>query len=435
MKRIRIAILALCLPCLTHAQDHVIANGTTSVLPELHGDKPFLDRDLQTALKLFNGQNAFDMRDRSVGVVERSLPSNMRSRGDGGLVAEGVVLRTEAFITPDKSGVVTVLTVLPTVILREPSGFPPPAPSNTSASRRRLPPNALPPPPIPPRPAGSTLRFAMAGGTVYFDDNNGAKVRQAGVRYPAPGESLIFFSDTISGDHTDPPSSVLRLTGACSLQDNACLSIDGSPIHSDALTAGIPGGLAAAQAYNIANAPIADNTEEGIRGLASSLEVHYNLGQGSLRAVSGPEIDMPPFTPANADTAFLRARILKSDASLTVGALGLIMTATAGIEKVYAGTLPSGKTLDIVQRGGLLWKSSSILLSAFTATQQPLVDGGTYYLAVGRTIDNRWELLYAWRIVNDQVFAMDRPRSLPFSLDAACYWKSTDTFLKAHGLH
>jgi len=427
--------MALFLPCITHGQDHVIANATTSVLPELHGDKPFLDRDLQTALKQFNGQNALDMRDRSVGIVERALPSNMRSRGDGGLVAEGVVLRTEAFITPDKNGIVTVLTVLPTVILREPSGFPPPAPSSTSASRRRLPANALPPPPIPPRPAGSTLRFAMAGGIVYFDDNNGATVRQAGVRYPAPGESLIFFSDTISGDHIDPPSSVLRLTGACALQDNACLSIDGNPAHSDALTAGIPGGLAAAQAYNMAGAPIADNTQEGIRGLASVLETRYNLGQGSLRAVPDPEIDMPPFTPANADTAVLRAHILKSDASLTVGALGLVMTATAGIEKVYAGALPGGKTLDIVQRGGLLWKSNTTLLSAFASTQQPLVDGATYYLAVGRTSDNRWELQSAWRIVDDQVFAMDRPRSLPFSGDTTFYWKSTDAFLKAHGLH
>lgn len=274
----------------------------------------------------------------------------------------------------------------------------------------------------------------MAGGTVYFDDNNGATLRQPGVRYPAPGESLIFFSE-LMGNAGDPPTSVLRLTGACALQAQSCQSIDGSPAHSDALTTGIPGGIAAAQAYNLAGAPIADNTQEGIRGLASSLEGRYNLGQGNLRAVPGPELDMPPFTPASEGKAFLCVHILKSDASLTVGALGLVMMATAAIEKVYAGTLPSGKTLDIVQRGGFLWKNNTTLISALASTQQPLVDGGTYYLTVGRTSDNRWELQSAWRIVDDQVFAMDRPRGLPFTPDATFYWKSTNAFLKTHGLH
>lgn len=430
MKRIRIGLMALFLPCLMHAQDHVIANGTTSVLPELHGDKPFLDRDLQIALRQFNGQNSMDMRDRSLGVVDRALPNHLSSRGQAALIAEGVVLHTEAYVAPDKNSVVTVLTVLPTVILREPSGFPP-APPGASAGRRSTP----APLPLPPRPAGSTLRFAMEGGTVYFDDNNGANVRQSGVRYPAPGESLVFFADTMGGNASDPPSSVLRLTGACGLQGQTCLSIDGNPAHSDALTAGIPGGLAAAQAYNVAGAPIAAATSEGIQGLASLLETRYNLGQGRLRDLSGPEVDMPPFAPATAEQTFLRVRILKSDSSLTVGGLGIVMTATAGIEKAYARTAPGGETLDIVQRGGLLWKNSTTLLSALTATQQPLVDGATYYVAIGRTTDNRWELQYAWRIVNDHVYAMDRPRSLQLSHDATFYWKSTDAFLKAHGLH
>lgn len=422
--------MALFLPCLLHAQDHVIANGTSSVLPELHGDKPFLDRDLQIALRQFNGQNSMDMRDRSLGVVDRVLPNTLNSRGQAALIAEGVVLHTEAYITPDKNGVVTVFTVLPTVILREPSGFPP-APPGAPANRRRTP-AALP---TPPRPAGSTLRLAMPGGTVYFDDNNGATVRQSGVRYPAPGESLVFFAETMGGSAGDPPSSVLRLTAACALQDQACLSIDGNPAHSDALTAGIPGGLAAALAYNNAGAPIADGTSEGVRGLASSLEVRYNLGQGRLLDLPGPEVVMPPFAPARESETFLRVRILKNDASVTVGGLGIVMTATAAIETSYTGAVPGGKTLDIVQRGGLLWKNNNTLLSALTASQQPLVEGGTYFVAIGRTIDNRWELQYAWRIVNDQVFAMDRPRSLPLAHDATFYWKTTDTFLKAHGLH
>lgn len=434
MTRLCIAILAVCLPCLMHAQDAVIANGTTSVIPELHGDKPFLDRDLQNGLRQFNGQNTLGSLTRSVGVVDRTIPSSMVSHRQPSLIAEGVVLHTEAYITPDKNGMVTILTVLPTLILRQPNGYPPPPPSAPPAPRLPLGQHRTPPPPIPPRPAASTLRVALAGGTVYFDDNNGATLRQPGIRYPAPGESLIVFAE-LMGNAGDPPTSVLRLLDACSLHDNACASIDGNPNHSDALAQAIPDSMDAAAAYNVANAPIADTASEGVRGLASSLEGRYNLGQGSLRNVPGPEISMPPFAAASENEAFLRVHILKSDATLTVGALGVVMTATAAIDKVYAGTLPSGKTLDIVQRGGFLWKNNTTLLSALASTQQPLVDGGTYYLAVGRTTDNRWELQYAWRVINDKVFAMDRPRGLTYTPTSAFYWKSTNDFLKQHGLH
>ncbi len=74
------------------------------------------------------------------------------------------------------------------------------------------------------------------------------------------------------------------------------------------------------------------------------------------------------------------------------------------------------------------------MLPALTATQQPLVEGGVYFLTVGRTSDNRWELRAAWRIVEDQVFGLDRPRNMVTAHDGGSYWKTTGLFLKAHGL-
>lgn len=431
VKRFHIFVIAFVMPFVALAQDHVLGSGSQSVIPELRGDRHNIDRDLQIALRVFNGQNALDMRNRSVGVVDRPISLNLRANAVNSVTAEGVVLRTDAYLAPDKNGMVTVLTVLPTVILRAPAGFPSSSVvSNRFSGGHR---SEIAPAPSPP-PQGSILRFVMAGGTVYFDDNNGATLRQPGVRYPAPGENLVFFGETIGGGPTEPTSAVLLLKNACAPQGRACASIDGSAISSDALATNLSGGMATIQAYNATGAAIADYAQEGIRGLAPLLEGHYNLGQGDLRRLSGPEIEMPPFTPAEADQAFVRAHILRSDANLTTGGLGVVTTSVAAVQKVYQGTTPRERTMDIVQRGGLLWKDSNVVLAALTAAQQPLAEGGDYFLTVGRTNDNRWELRAAWRIVDDQVFALDRPRAMAISRDGGLYWKSTALFLKSHGL-
>lgn len=430
VKRFHIFVIAFVMPFVALAQDHVQGSGYKSVIPELRGDRVNIDRDLQVALRTFIGQNSLDMRNRSVGVVDRSIAGSLRTNASTDLIAEGVVLRTDAYLAPDKNSVVTVLTVLPTVILKTPAGFPSPSvASNRSSGRHR---DALPAPPPPPQ--GSTLRFAMAGGTVYFDDNNGATVRQPGVRYPGPGENLVFFGETIVGGPTDPPSAVLLLKSACSPQDHTCASIDGSAVNSDALMARLPYGMTTVGAYNATGAAIADASREGVRGWAASLEGHYNVGQGDIRRLSGPEIDMPPFTPSATDESFVRVHILRSDANLTTGGLGVVTNSVAAVNKVYQGMRPRERTIDITQRGGLLWKDGSVVMAALTPTQQPLVEGGDYFLTLGRTDDNRWELRTAWRIVDDQVFALDRPRSMAISRDGSSYWKSTAVFLKTHGL-
>jgi len=430
VKRFHICVIAFVMPFVTLAQDHVPGSGYQSVIPELRSDRYNIDRDLQIALRAFNGQNALGMNNRSVGVVDRSISLNLRTNAVSDVIAEGVVLRTDAYLAPDKNGMVTVLTVLPAVILRAPAGFPSPSVVSNRLSGRR---NEMVPAPSP-SPQGSILRFAMAGGTIYFDDNNGATLRQPGVRYPAPGENLVFFGETIGGGPTEPSSAVLLLKNACAPQGRACASIDGSAISSDALATNLSGSMATVQAYSATGAAIADPTREGVRGLAPLLEGHYNLGQGDLRRLSGPEIAMPPFTPAEADQSVVRAHILRSDANLTTGGLGVITTSVAAVEKVYQGTTPRERTMDIVQRGGLLWKDSSVVLAALTTAQQPLVEGGDYFLTLGRTNDNRWELRAAWRIVDDQVFALDRPRGMAISRDGGSYWKSTALFLKSHGL-
>ncbi|MEZ2347804.1 hypothetical protein [Terriglobus sp. RCC_193] len=432
MKRFHICVIAFVMPFVALAQDHVTGSGYQSVIPELRGDRLNIDRDLQIALRTFNGQNSLDMNNRSVGVVDRSIAGSLRTNASTDVIAEGVVLRTDAYLAPDKNSMVTVLTVLPTVILRAPAGFPnSPTMSNRSSGRHR---EVIPAAPPPPPPPGSALRFALAGGTVYFDDNNGATVRQTGVRYPGPGENLVFFGQTIVGSPTEPPSAVLLLKSACAPQENTCASIDGNPIHSDELTARVHGGMATVKAYNATGAAIADSVREGIRGWAASLEGHYNVGQGDIRRLPGPEIDMPPFTPSSTDESFVRAHILRSDANITTGGLGIVTDSVAAVDKVYQGMKPRERTIDITQRGGLLWKDSRVVLTALTATQQPLVEGGDYFLTVGRTNDNRWELRAAWRIIDDQVFVLDRPRGMAISRDGGSYWKSTALFLKSHGL-
>ncbi|WP_047491876.1 hypothetical protein [Terriglobus sp. TAA 43] len=431
MKRFHIFVIALVMPFVALAQDHVLGSASKSVIPELRGDRHNLDRDLQIALRTFSGQNSLDMRNRSVGVVDRPIAGTLHTNASTDVIAEGVVLRTDAYLAPDKNSMVTILTVLPTVILKAPAGFPnSPTGSNRSSVRHRDVLPAAPPPPS----QGSTLRFALAGGTVYFDDNNGATVRQTGVRYPGPGENLVFFGQTIVGGPSDPPSAVLLLRSACSPQDHTCASIDGNVANSDALMARLPYGIATVQAYNATGAAIADASREGIRGWAASLEVHYNVGQGDIRKLSGPEIDIPPFTPSAMDESFVRAHILRSDAHLTTGGLGVVTNSVAAVDKVYQGLQPRERTIDVTQRGGLLWKDSSVVMAALTPTQQPLVEGGDYFLTVGRTLDNRWELRAAWRVVDDQVFALDRPRSVAVSHDGGSYWKSTALFLKSHGL-
>lgn len=430
VRRFHIFVIAFVMPFVALAQDHVSGSGYNSVIPELRGDRLNIDRDLQVALRTFNGQNSLDMRNRSVGVVDRPIAGSLHTNASADLIAEGVVLRTDAYLAPDKNSVVTVLTVLPTVILREPAGFPNSSGvPNRSTTRHRDVLSAAAPP-----PQGSTLRFAMAGGTVYFDDNNGATVRQTAVRYPGPGENLVFFGQTIVGGPTDPPSAVLLLRSACSPQDRTCASIDGNAVNSDALMARLPYGMSTVQAYNATGAAIADASREGIRGWAASLEVHYNVGQGDIRRLVGPEIDMPPFAPSTMDESFVRAHILRSDANLTMGGLGVVTNSVAAVDKVYQGLRPREGTMDITQRGGLLWKDGTGMLAALTPTQQQLVEGGDYFLTVGRTLDNRWELRAAWRVVDDQVFAMDRPRSVAISHDGGAYWKSTALFLKSHGL-
>ena len=417
------------LPLAAQVQGHVSGAGDNSVIPVLRGERPTLDRDLQMALQLFNGQNALDMRSRTVGVVEQELPDSLLQQSDDDLndfIAEGVVLRTDAYLAPDHTGMVTVLTVLPTAILRSPPSFPPPV----ARQARRGPFVPIPPP----RPAGSTLRFAMAGGTVYFDDNNGATLRQAGVRYPGPGESLLLFGETIGGEHGQPGSSVLQLTAACAMQGATCTSIDGDPVSSDMLTDQVPGGMTTAHAYDAAGAPIADRSHEGIRGVAGVLEGRYNLGQGDVRLLAGPEIALPPFMPAAADEIVVRARVLSSDATLTLGGLGVVTRSIAAVDKLYSGTLPGERTLDITQRGGLLWKDDSTVLAAMSPAQQPLVEGGDYFLQVGRTSDNRWELRAAWRVVDDEVFALDRSRASAITRDGSSHWESTAEFLRAHGV-
>jgi hypothetical protein len=424
-----IGAVACVLPLVAQAQAHVSGSGDRSVIPVLRGERPTLDRDLQMALQLFNGQNALDMRSRTVGVVERELPDSLLQQSDDDFnefIAEGVVLRTDAYLAPDRTGMVTVLTVLPTAILRSPPSFPPPA-----ARQVRRGPFV---PIQPPRPSGSTLRFAMAGGRVYFDDNNGATLRQAGVRYPGPGESLLFFGQTIGGENGQPGSSVLQLTAACAMQGATCTSIDGDPVSSDMLTDQVPGGMTTAHAYDAAGAPIADRSREGMRGVAGSVESHYNLGQGDVRLLAGPEIAMPPFVPAAANETVVRAHVLSSDATLTLGGLGVVTRSIAAVDKLYSGALPGERTLDITQRGGLLWKDGSTVLAALNPSQQQLVEGGDYFLTVGRTSDNRWELRAAWRVIDDEVFALDRSRTMAVTQDGSLHWVSTAAFLKAHGV-
>ena len=213
------------------------------------------------------------------------------------------------------------------------------------------------------------------------------------------------------------------------------MSIDGNAMNSDALAARIPGGLDTALAFNLAGAAIASPTREGIRGLAGSLEGRYNLGVGDLRKQPGPEIPMTiPFAPATADETFVRAHVLESDASLTLGGLGVVTHTLVGVDRVLMGPLPKEHTIDIVQRGGLLRKDDGTVLSALTAAEYPLVEGGDYFLTVGRTSDNRWELRSAWRVIHDQVFSLDRARVQMVSRDGTSYWKSTDAFLKTLGV-
>ena len=423
-------LCAALLPAVALEQDHVAAGATESVLPELRGDRPMPDRDLALALRLFNGQNVLDNKDRTVGMVDRAVPLSLHPRGgQTAVIAEGVVLRTDAFLAPDLGGMVTVLTVLPSTMLTMPAWFPP------AAQRTAAPRKGSFVPVVPPRPTGSTLRFALAGGTVYFDDNNGAKVRQTGVRYPAAGEALVFFGETIQGeDRSQPPSSVLLLAGACSLQGQRCMSIDGSATVSDALAAQVPGGMVTAEAFSFAGAAIANPNREGIRGVAGSLEGRYNLGIGDLRKQAGPEIPMTPFAPATADETFVRAHVLETDAALTLGGLGVVTHTLVGVDRMLMGAMPKEHTIDVTQRGGLLWKDSGIVLPALLPAQYPLVEGGDYFLTVGRTSDNRWELRSAWRVVDDQVFSLDRLRTQVVARERTTYWKSTADFLKTLGM-
>ena len=150
-------VFALALSLAVRAQDHVTATSADSFLPELRGDRPAPDRDLAMALQLFNGQNVLN-RDRSVGVFDRPLAPSLRPLGGPqAFIAEGVVLRSDAFLAPDLNGVVTVLTVMPSAILAMPQWYPPPA-------VRSLPPRrGLVPPTLPPRPPATTLRFVLAG--------------------------------------------------------------------------------------------------------------------------------------------------------------------------------------------------------------------------------------------------------------------------------
>jgi hypothetical protein len=432
MPRLLFAMLcALLLPAVGLGQDHVTATATDSVLPGLHGDRPPPDRDLAIAFRLFNGQSALNSRDRSLGVVERVLPLSLRPRvGASTVIAEGVVLRTDAFLAPDLNGMITVLTVLPSAMLAMPGNYPAAAQAGP-ASRRRAPASAAAP-----RPAGTTLRFALAGGTIYFDDNNGADVRQAGVRYPAPGEALIFFGETIAADDSArTPSSVLLLTGACAPQGQQCSSIDGNPLTSDALTTAVPNGLRTAAAFSLAGAPIADAESEGVRGLGASVEARYNLGIGDLRALDGPEIFMPPFAAATADELLVRGHILQNEADLTVGGLGVVTVSTVAVDRTLVGTGPKERTMSVTQRGGLLWKDSSVILPALFPAQYPLAEGGDYFLAMGHTSDNRWELRSAWRVVGDRIFSLDRPRTQLFLRNDNAYSMSVDAFLRKLGLH
>ncbi len=328
----------------------------------------------------------------------------------------------DALPDADRTGVVTVITVLPSAILQMPANYPP---GSVTGQRR---PGQQPQQGPPQTP--STLRFVLAGGAIYFDENNGLAVQQSGVNYPGAGDSLVFFGKTLPQDN----SSVLILTNACALMDGHCVSIDGNPMLSDTLTAQLPGGLTTAEAFSMVGAPVADSTDEGVRGLAQQLEGRYNLGIGDVRQHAGPEIPMlRQYTPASLYETVVRAQVLSTEATITVGGGGIVSHSVVSVEQVLSS--PEGgqraRTMEVTERGGFLRASEDEVMAAFAPAQMPLVAGGDYYLALGLTSDNRWELRASWRIVGDEVFAMDRLRTAARTRNQGSYWQTTEDFLQA----
>jgi hypothetical protein len=409
-------------------QEHVSSTVDDFSLPAISSDA-IPDADLRPALRYFNGQHSVDGI-HPPGMTDRMLPVSLGHISGRGpvqpIVVEGVVLRSDAYLTPDRTGVATVITVLPSAILQMPANYP--SGAIPGPRRGQQPPagaNQQGPPQTP-----STLRFVLAGGAIYFDENNGLAVQQSGVNYPGAGDSLVFFGETLPQDN----SATLILTGACALMDGHCVSIDGNPTLSDALTARLPGGLATAEAFSMVGAPVADATDEGVRGLAQQLEGRYNLGIGDVRRLAGPEIPMlRQYTPASLYETVVRAQVLNTEATLTVGGGSIVSHSVVSVEQVLASPEggPRARTMEVTERGGFLRASEDEVMAAFTPAQMPLVAGGDYYLALGLTSDNRWELRASWRIVGDEVFAMDRLRTAARTRSQGSYWQTTEDFLQA----
>ncbi len=401
------------------AQDKVVAGGFAESLPVLRQDnRPVADADLLPVLSLLNGQHALD-RVRPPGVTPVSLPDAMGSaiRGNAAVVVVGTVMRTEAVLTPDRTGMATVLTVMPSAILQ---GAPTTATSGAAARRRVRVLGGGPAPPPPPQARVSgpllSLRFVLAGGTIFFDDNNGMMVRQTGVRYAAPGTELVLAGAQTNG------STALLLQAACALRQGRCESIDGNPLTNDAISAGLPGGLAAAQAFSVAGAPVASADRTGVRGLARYFEDRYRLRAGDLRAY--PDVVVPlrePFVPAEADALLVRAEVRQGESALLTDGTGVVTTSLVAVTKTIwtSGAPVRARTLDVVQRGGLLRKPDGSMLGALEEKERPLVEGGDYFLSLGRTEDNRWELRQAWCVVDGKVFAMDAPRTVALGASAS----------------
>lgn len=411
------------------AQDRVVANlGQEDQLPVLRqDDRPVADADLLPVLTMLNGQHSLD-RVRPPGVTVVGVPNRMGAtlQGRSLVVTVGVVLRTEAVMTPDRAGMATVLTVLPSAILQ---GAPPATlPFRSARSSRR---GTRSPAPMLPAASGPLplLRFVMAGGTVYFDDNNGVSVRQSEVSYPAPGTELVLGGMQIG------TSAALLLQAACVLQQGVCQSIDGNPLTTDAITADLPGGLTSAIAFSLAGAPVASSGQTGVRGLGGFFESRYRLHAGDLRLVTDAVVPVQePFLPAADDEMLLRGEVLQVDSALLSDGTGLVGRSLVSVTKILRSSASAPlreRTLEVVQRGGLLRRRDGSVLGALPENERLLVEGGDYFLSVGRTTDNRWEVRSAWRVVNGKVFVMEAPRTLVVSSNA--YAGTLETFVS--GLH
>jgi len=367
------------------------------------------DSDLDSVARLFNGQHTIDIIP-PINSVRKDIPVSSWVGNTGirssEIVFTGVVSRSDAYIAPDRTGVFSVFTIVPTAIL-------------LNAHRA---------------PIGPLLRVALAGGIVSFAEQNETVVRQKGLRFPSIGSSFVFFA------HSVPGSTTLLLNGACSPSGGACISLDNNSTVADLMLTRLGHLATAAQAFDLQGAPIAESDPgSALDSVAESVQSRYSWDVGDLRNFGRPllmetNVNTSTGVPHLANEALLHITVLSSASSITLDGTGLFARYTTNISDVLwvpKGTVLSRTTnTEIYQRSGLLRTEDAVTVVS-AANLPPLVEGGEYFVRIARTPDNRWDLHGAWRVVNGEVFALNQPHSTLLSFDSAVHWNNPAAFRRA----